>query len=88
MKRTTKKNSAPGNLKSVKGIMLEEDENQINKIKHRIKNFFIKRAIGEYIVVKDDTVNNRLIILGEVKGNLLECIIVITAEWSLRMKFS
>ena len=62
------KNSAPGNLKSVKGIMLEEDENQINKIKHRIKDLFIKRAIGEYIVVKDETVNNGLIILGRGQG--------------------
>ena len=44
-------NSAPGNLKSVKGIMLEEDENQINKIKHRIKDFLSKEQLGVSIAL-------------------------------------
>ena len=40
------KNNTTENLNSVKGIILKEDEIQINKIKHQIKDSFIKRAIG------------------------------------------
>ena len=83
------KNKTTKNPNSVKGILLEEDVIQINKIKHQIKDSFIKRAIGEYIIIQDEIVSNKLIILKRKSRRISEeNIIAVIAEWSLRMKFN
>ena len=57
---------------NIKAIIVEENEKYINKIKHKIKDLFINRAIDDYIVIKDEIDNNKLVILkrthGESKG--------------------
>ncbi len=57
---------------NIKAIIVEENEKHINKIKHKIKDLFINRAIDDYIVIKDEIDNNKLVILkrthGESKG--------------------
>jgi hypothetical protein len=57
---------------TIKAIILEENEKHINKIKHKIKDLFISRAIDDYIVIKDEIDNSKLVILerthGESKG--------------------
>lgn len=58
--------------KIVKAIILEEDEKHVKKIKHKLKEIFINKAIDDYIVVNDEINNNKLVILkrshGESKG--------------------
>ena len=57
---------------NIKAIIVEENEKHINKIKHKIKDLIINRAIDDYIVIKDEIDNNKLVILkrthGESKG--------------------
>ena len=53
---------------NIKAIILEENEKHINKIKHKIKDLFINRAIDEYIVIKDEIDNNKIIILKRTHG--------------------
>jgi hypothetical protein len=57
---------------NITAITLEENEKHINKIKHKIKDLFINKAIDNYIVIKDEIDNNKIVILkrthGESKG--------------------
>jgi hypothetical protein len=63
-----KRNGDSNKSHTVNGIILEEDEVQINKIKHQIKDFFINRAIGKYIIIQDEAVNNKLTVLNRSQG--------------------
>ncbi|MGN6559263.1 MAG: hypothetical protein ACTHJ2_01945, partial [Candidatus Nitrosocosmicus sp.] len=47
----------------IKAIILEENEKHVNKIKHKLKEIFISKAIDDYIVVNDEINNNKLVIL-------------------------
>jgi hypothetical protein len=56
-------NSKSTSSHNIKAIILEENEKHINKIKHKIKDLFINKAIDEYIVIKDEIDNSKIIIL-------------------------
>src|SRR5689334_6777662 len=60
----------------IMAIILEEDEKHVNKIKHKLKEIFISKAIDNYIVVNDEINNNNLVILKrihEVSKGLYHC---------------
>jgi hypothetical protein len=59
-------NSKSTSSHNIKAIILEENEKHINKIKHKIKEFFINKAIDEYIVIKDEIDNSKIIILKRI----------------------
>jgi hypothetical protein len=52
----------------IMAIILEEDEKYVNKIKHKLKEIFISKAIDNYIVVNDEINNNNLVILKRIHG--------------------
>ncbi len=56
-------NSKSTSSHNIKAIILEENEKHINKIKHKIKDLFINKAIDEYIVIKDEIDNSKILIL-------------------------
>ena len=56
-------NSKSTSSHNIKTIILEENEKHINKIKHKIKELFINKAIDEYVVIKDEIDNSKIIIL-------------------------